>query len=285
VSKIQSPKSKVGDLLFRAYGSSGPLVIVLHGGPGAPGSAAGLARGLADSFRVIEPWQRGSGGEPLTVARHEADLHELVQAFHEETSPAIVGESWGAMLALSYAASHPESAGPLVLVGCGTFDPEARARIREILDERMNDDLRSRLENLEREYPDPGERLRHQFELIRPLYDYDPVPEEPEETEAFDHRAHTETWNDMVRLQEAGVYPAAFAAITSPVLMLHGDYDPHPGKMIYQSLEPFIPHLEYREFRQCGHSPWRERNAKEEFFGAIKEFLIGGIDKDCKSGK
>jgi len=41
-----------------------------------------------------------------------------------------------------------------------------------------------------------------------------------------------------VQLQEAGVYPAAFAAITSPVLMLHSTYDPHPGQMIRASLAP-----------------------------------------------
>lgn len=39
---------------------------------------APVARGLADSFRVLEPFQLRSAIEPLTVARHVADLHELV---------------------------------------------------------------------------------------------------------------------------------------------------------------------------------------------------------------
>jgi pimeloyl-ACP methyl ester carboxylesterase len=177
------------------------------------------------------------------------------------------------MLVLAYAAAHPESAGPIVLVGCGTFDPVARARMRQILDRRMSEDLRRRLENLEREYPDSGERLRLQFDLIRPLYEYDPVPDDREDTTEFDSRAHTETWRDMVRLQETGVYPAVFTSIHSPVLMLHGDYDPHPGKMIRQSLEQYIPYLEYHEFSQCGHSPWRERKVKGEFFAVMREWL------------
>jgi len=45
----------------RVHSNEGPTVIVLHGGPAAPGSAAPLARGLAGAFRVLEPWQRGSG--------------------------------------------------------------------------------------------------------------------------------------------------------------------------------------------------------------------------------
>ena len=49
----------------RRYGARGPAVIVLHGGPGAPGAMAPVARALADDFMVLEPLQRPSGGEPL----------------------------------------------------------------------------------------------------------------------------------------------------------------------------------------------------------------------------
>jgi pimeloyl-ACP methyl ester carboxylesterase len=91
--------------------------------------------------------------------------------------------------------------------------------------------------------------------------------------EPFDIRAHTETWEDIVRLQEAGVYPAAFAAITSPVLMLHGTYDPHPGQMIRASLAPYLPQLEYSEWERCGHHPWGEKFVREEFFAVLRELL------------
>jgi pimeloyl-ACP methyl ester carboxylesterase len=254
----------------RAYGNSGAWVIVLHGGPGAAGYMAPVARGLADSVRVLEPFQRGSGDEPLTVARHVADLHELVRC--EGARPAIVGHSWGAMLALSYAAAHPDSAGPLVLIGCGTFDPMARERLHATVEERTDGDLRARIERLTAEVPDPDERLRVMGELILPLYSYD-LATSGEESELCDARAQDETWRDMVRLQREGVYPAAFAAIKTPVLMLHGAFDPHPGQMIRASLEPFLPQLEYREFERCGHYPWLERSARDEFFSVMRDWL------------
>src|SRR5215471_11358752 len=106
-------------LRVRGYGQSGPGVIVLHGGPGAAGHMAPVASGLAQSYRVFEPFQRGSGAEPLNVATHVADLHEIVTTC-ARGSPALIGASWGAMLALAYAAAHPSSVGPLILVGCGT---------------------------------------------------------------------------------------------------------------------------------------------------------------------
>ena len=64
----------------REYGTDGPRVVVLHGGPGAPGHMAPVARGLADAFRVLEPYQRGSAERPLTVTRHVEDLRELVDS-------------------------------------------------------------------------------------------------------------------------------------------------------------------------------------------------------------
>ena len=58
-------------ILVRRYGEQrGTPVVVIHGGPAAPGSAAGLARGLGSDFFVLEPFQRSSGTVPLTVAQH-----------------------------------------------------------------------------------------------------------------------------------------------------------------------------------------------------------------------
>src|SRR5690349_10165009 len=88
----------------RRYSSTGPLVAVLHGGPGAAGSVAGLAVPLADEFRVLEPMQRRTNGATmLTVADHVEDLAGVL-----EGPTLIVGWSWGAMLALSFAVAHPE---------------------------------------------------------------------------------------------------------------------------------------------------------------------------------
>jgi pimeloyl-ACP methyl ester carboxylesterase len=231
-----------------------------------------VARGLAGTFRVLEPFQRGSGGEPLTVARHVADLHEIVESRCAASPPALVGHSWGAMLALATAAAHPRRAGPIVLIGCGTFDRESRACLEATLAARVGDELRRRLEGLASEIADPDERLRKRAELLLPAYSCESVSTELE-IDSCDARAHRETWEDMVRLQEDGTYPAAFAAIDSPVLMLHGDVDPHPGPRIRASLEPYLRRLETVELARCGHYPWLERGAREEFAGVLRSWL------------
>jgi len=55
--------------------------------------------------------------------------------------------------------------------------------------------------------------------------------------------------------------------------MLHGSYDPHPGKMIRDGLRFFIPHLEYEELDRCGHAPWIEEYARDEFLALARSWL------------
>jgi pimeloyl-ACP methyl ester carboxylesterase len=248
-------------------------VVVLHGGPAAAGEVAPIARELADSYRVLEPWQRGSGGDPLTVAWHVRDLHNVVTAFCGRWNPVLVGHSWGAMLALVYAASHPDWVKALVLVGCGTFDERAREKLHATLRERTDADLQRELDALDAMPIRSEEKLRRRYELTRKLYDYDAEDPEPLESGPLDVRAHIETWNDMLRLQAQGIYPSGLYTYSGHVLMLHGAHDPHPGPLIRDGLMPVQPLIQYHELARCGHCPWRERGAREEFFSVLRDFL------------
>ena len=250
-------------------------MLVLHGGPAAAGDVAPVARSISGSFHALEPWQRGSGESPLTVARHISDLYEFSTNLGGGSPVAILGHSWGAMLALCFAAEHPGKAGPIVLVGCGTFDQASRTTMQANIEERMSDDVRDRIRRVSAGATDPADQFIQIFKLTRHMFDYDPIGPyaDKEEYEPFDLRAHDETWTDMQRLQDDGTYPKAFAAIESPVLMIHGQYDPHPGKMIRDSLLPHLPQLEYRELEDCGHSPWIEKSAREPFFASVCEWL------------
>jgi pimeloyl-ACP methyl ester carboxylesterase len=138
----------------------------------------------------------------------------------------------------------------------------------------MTEDVRRQLKHIEHTCDDPGERRRRQHQARSPLYSCDLLADEDEpERAAFDLRAHTETWNDMMSLQERGVYPRAFQNIRSPILMLHGDFDPHPGTMIRDSLLAYLPQLEFHELESCGHEPWREKAARDQFFELTRDWL------------
>jgi pimeloyl-ACP methyl ester carboxylesterase len=258
----------------RQYGHTGPCLALLHGGPGAPGYMAPVARRLASAFRVIEPLQRGSGSTPLTVARHVRDLHGALDAAFRGEKIALAGHSWGAMLALAFAAEQPGRISSIALIGCGTFDAAARESLRLRRELRISAELRRRIDALPSEIPDPDERLRALGEMLLPVDSFDPVVTSLE-LEQCDARAFTESWEDMLRLQGEGTYPAAFSAIDVPVLMLHGAEDPHPGRMIRDSLAPHVAKLEYVEWPRCGHYPWIESAARERFFEKLEAWLSG----------
>jgi pimeloyl-ACP methyl ester carboxylesterase len=254
----------------RRYGPEGPPLVVLHGGPGAPGSVASLARALAAHLPVWEPLQRRSGDVPLTVARHVADLAAVLPP----EPLVLLGWSWGAMLALSFAARHPGRARALLLVGCGTYDTASRAARRRILHDRLGRaDARTEGE-LQRRLAaerDPAARdalLEELGRLCARAQSFDAVPD-PSDRPA-DARGFEETWADVLRLQERGEEPAAFAAVRCPVRMLHGADDPHPGRATRDALAPFVADLAYREFERCGHAPWLERHARDDFLAAVR---------------
>ena len=100
-----------------------PAWLVLHGGPGS-----GAQPGLWQAFdlqrqQVIAPDQRGSGrSRPGGSLRGQAlsaliqDLERLRESLGLR-SWSVMGGSWGATLALIYAARHPQAVDALVLRG------------------------------------------------------------------------------------------------------------------------------------------------------------------------
>lgn len=248
------------------------MVALLHGGPGAPGEMASLARGLADRFTVLEPLQRRSGGALLTVARHVEDLAAVLPE-----GAALVGWSWGAMLALSFTAAHPGRVRSLALVGCGTYDETSRGAYERALAGRLGEAGLRRVEELRRRMAGAsgtqGDRLLAALgRLMEEAQAVELLPGTGDPGRV-DRQGHEETWSDVLRLQAEGIEPAAFASIRCPVLMLHGDDDPHPGPATCDLLRRFIPQVQYRGLPRCGHRPWAERHAREPFLAALCEWL------------
>ena len=274
------------DLLVREYGTGEPAIIAIHGGPAAPGGVAPLARTLGSRWRVIEPFQRASSKDrALTVASHVQDLADVVHKWCDRSQPLLVGHSWGAMLSLAYAAAHPGTVRGLVLIGCGTFTQRTRAEYRTRMEARITPEDRALLGQVSRTEQDPNRRLAAEGRAMERFCGYDIDPEADDELLAVDAVAHEQTWADMLRLQQEGIYPATFSAIKCPVLMLHGEADPHPGELTRDDLKPYIPHLEYRELPKCGHAPWLERQCRDEFYTVFGEWISARCTDDSHGGR
>ncbi|MEV0108982.1 alpha/beta fold hydrolase [Nocardia sp. NPDC050799] len=109
-----------GATLHYEMRGSGPLLLLLQGGDGNTARGADLAGRLATDYTVVVPDRRGLSGSvlddpdaPVTVATHADDTHRLLAALTDEPA-RIFGSSYGALIALTLAADHPEQVDTLV---------------------------------------------------------------------------------------------------------------------------------------------------------------------------
>jgi pimeloyl-ACP methyl ester carboxylesterase len=99
---------------------SGPVVVLVHGQPGAGGDWAALADMLSGDHRVLAPDRPGWGSDlrgARGIAANADVLEELLLAAGAESPVTVVGHSLGGGIALELALRHPERVGALVLVG------------------------------------------------------------------------------------------------------------------------------------------------------------------------
>jgi hypothetical protein len=77
-------------LTLRTYGLAPYQIAVIHGGPGAGGEMAPVARELSNSYGILKPIQ--------TAATLQGQIDELKNALEIHGNPpmVLVGYSWGA---------------------------------------------------------------------------------------------------------------------------------------------------------------------------------------------
>jgi pimeloyl-ACP methyl ester carboxylesterase len=97
----------------RTYGSAPYTVAVVHGGPGAAGEMAPVARELAHDRGILEPLQ--------TATSLEGQVEELrvTLASYTALPVVLIGFSWGAWLSYIVAARYPALVRKLLLVAAG----------------------------------------------------------------------------------------------------------------------------------------------------------------------
>ncbi len=106
ISRMENP---------RIYGQLPAKVVLVHGGPGAAGEMAPVAKVLSRARGVLDPLQTAH-----TVA---SQVEELESQIEEYAAPPVVlvGYSWGAWLSCFLAARRPDLVRKLILISSGPF--------------------------------------------------------------------------------------------------------------------------------------------------------------------
>jgi pimeloyl-ACP methyl ester carboxylesterase len=270
----------------RLYGAPPYRIAVVHGGPGAAGEAAPVARELAErGYGVVEPLQTA-----VTVEGQITELFSLLEAVCEPPI-TLIGHSWGAWLACLAAARRPDIAGKLILVGSGPFEERWAADIAHTRMRRLTADERAEFEAVARMLDnspahDRNTALARLGVLCRKADAFD--PDDSADTIASDlvtpdAAVFDGVWREAAGMRRSGALLDAVRRVTCPVAVLHGDHDPHPPEGVEIPLRRVARDFRFFLLDRCGHTPWIERQARKRFFAVLEEEL-GERAKKCTHG-
>ena len=245
--------------LFTRQVGSGPLVVVLHGGPGASHDYLLPQYDLLARRRSLLYYDQRGGGQShvprdtqVGWREHVADLDAL-RAQHSLEQLTLCGYSWGGLLAVLYFLEHPERAARLALVSPAgvtagyrrQFEDEFARRMQAPEIQRERDALRA--SGLRER--DPAAYQRRAFELSVAGY--------------------FRNFHDAKKLTAFRVLrDIASRFPLPPSLLVHGTFDPLPiagSRELAASLSAKFVEL------PVGHCPHVE--ATEEFVRALDGFL------------
>ncbi len=253
----------------RFYGPGPYRVAVIHGGPGAPGTMAPVARELAATWGVLEPLQTATSLEGQVLELRDALVH------HADAPVVLVGSSWGAMLSFIVAARFPELVRKLILIGSGVFEASYATGIDAERDRRLSAEDRTRVDRLIAELNDPQVSdksaafagLGHIFTATDA---YDPLTLDTEAIEVqFD--VFDGVWSEVAAFRASGDLLALGRQIQCPVVAIHGDYDPHPIEGVRDPLSRVLSDFRFILLEECGHLPWIERRARDAFYRILTD--------------
>ncbi len=281
-----------GSLYSREIGT-GQAIVVLHGGPDFDHNylLPDLDR-LAGAYRLIYYDQRGRGrssdqvlAEEVTLASELEDLDRVRHHFHLE-SPALLGHSWGAVLALEYAVRHPERVSRIILMNPAPASRSDVALFRKAYADKLAGDMDRQREIMASSAYKEGEpeavaaryRLHFRPALKRPE-DYDKLmatmraafirqgKEGILKARAIEDRLMRETW----QVDGYDLLPK-LQTLSIPTLVISGDHDIIPGEIAWH-IARAIPNAQLVRLKNCGHFAYLEcpaevRDAFEQFFRA-----------------
>lgn len=250
----------------RTYGAPPFRVAVIHGGPGAPGDMAPVARELSSEWGVLEPLQ--------TEATLNGQVEELRMVLEKkgDLPMALVGFSWGAFLSFIVAARYPNMVSKLILVGCGPFEEHYATSIMERRFSRLSPEEGARLRALRQSLSDDREGFEEFGKLVSKADAFNPLPYQNDVLE-FQPEIFHSVWKEATELRCSGELLSMGKAIRCSVVAIHGEDDPHPSEGVAVPLGHVLSDFNFILLEKCGHKPWIEQEAKDAFYLHLKNSL------------
>jgi len=271
-----------GNLYYQTFGGGSDTLLIINGGPGMSSEGfIGLATELGkDAFCIIYD-QRGTGKSHIAEINDKTITMDLMAEDIESLRKGlgisqwiVFGQSFGGMLGSYYTTKHPERVKGLILSSSGGINLEAFDDL-DILGKLSNEQRQqfnfwtSQISNGDTSFNAQLQRGKN----LAPAYLYH---DRKEDIDAIGMRL---TQGNMMvngivhrNMQAMGFdCEPGLMKFKKPVLILQGTEDIIPVEVALKTNE-IIPNSELLLMKECAHYGWLE--AKEQYFGAIKRFLV-----------
>ncbi len=256
---------------LRVYGHRPFSIAVVHGGPGAPGAMAPVARELSSITGVLEPLQTKD-----SVEGQVQELHDVLEE-NGDLPVTLIGFSWGAWLSFILIARNPSFVKKLIIIGSGAFEQKYADNIVGDRLNRLTEEERIEVFNLIESINDPasGDKdkpMERLGELFAKADTYDSLPHKNEGL-GFSYDINKNVWAQAEKLRASGELLGLGQQIRCPVVAIHGDYDPHLADGVRVPLGRVLKDFRFTLLEKCGHEPWIEKAAKDKFYEVLKNEL------------
>jgi proline iminopeptidase len=277
---------------YRVGGSAvagAPPVVFLHGGPGQGSAHFDALAGpfMERQLRMIYFDQRGSGHSERPASGDYAlsTLVEDIEALRRTlgvSKIALVGHSFGGLLALEYGAKYPHNLSHLVFVA-GLWDPDLQCRLRAERFAELRPDAYARVRGdtmapdgtrrspceLEFRALRGAERERYSTELMFPD---STVPARIDSVNAARGVRNT---GELSRAVLAGLMQYRFTApdrLTMPVLVVAGRFDGAARSAGLRELARRLPNARFVEYERSGHFVYLDE--PDRFAREVSAFIL-----------
>jgi len=236
-----------------------PALVILHGGPGV-GDCRGQVRdygALADEFRLVFYDSRGSGRSeekpPYTHEQWVDDADALTRSLGIERF-ALLGHSYGGIVAQEYAVRHQDRLTQLILVDTAPSTVDDEESIRRALAAELPGIEEGWLRRLFEGRVDSDAELHDMWERLLPLYfdgPFDPgLPKQIADDSYYHYATHNYAFsvnNPAFDVREQ------LGSIRVPTLVLCGASDWITPFALSQDIAARIPGSRLVRFEHSGH--------------------------------
>lgn len=266
------------DIYYSIYGSGEPL-LVINGGPGFSSEGfTGLAKQLAQKYRVILYDQRGTGrsvmsnvdNTNMTMDLMVQDL-EALRKHLDIKKWTILGHSFGGVLANFYTAHYPDHVLGLIASSSGGIDLGLLDYfdINRQLSPSEQDSLAYWTTKInEGDTTAYADQKRREFFAAAYVYHDEHIPEIAERMTQSNSRINGLIWRDLRRIQ----YDVSdeLSDFEKPVLIIQGKQDIIREYTARKAMEVF-PNAELVLLERCGHYGWLDR--PDAYFSQVDSFF------------